>query len=290
MKKTLILLLMSIPLMLNAQCGTYTCTNSIAISQVVQNQNFNGDICFTGNGTLNTSHNFNGAVNMIGFNGNQTIQPPLNGVKKMYIALGANVTLSQVAFINKDTIFNNGSLSISQYTSNNSTSNVIVMAPGSPLTVNGVSYSSPAVINNTGNTNNNLVVISCPIALPITLSYFMAEYNTLKWLFTKVDGPISLDSSSDGITWTPVYSQHPIANYEYHYQVQQGWWRINMVDSYSPAINISIHIANSPKYYKLYDMMGKCVGNQDTPIIELPHGVILIKVSSDGTTEKLTIT
>lgn len=258
------LLLILLPFFSQAQtCPPYQCVgHQVVVNGTLNNTSYNGNVCFSGSGTIGNSINVNN-WNILTFAGdldNYQVINFSNGAKKIYIGLGKNVYLPRVSFDGQDTIFNSGNLIIGNWTSNNSFTNAIVSSAGATLKIDGVFHNQNDTLLNVVNNQSNILVINkCQSnPLPVVLAYFKTE--PLRWKFSSVINieKVELQWSENAVDWLLRNEYYWVRqDFEYMtYLSQAGYYRLKITDlngeqTFSKIIRIAVNITVPSKKYNL---------------------------------------
>jgi len=249
MKKLLLAIMLLPSLSQGQQCPNYVCTNETEVCDELENVSYNtSSKCFSGSGVIKSSVTWNNWTRL-SFEGNLNVRQVINmsgGVKKVYIRQGANIRLAALNMDNSDTTFNGGNLIVESWTSNNSSTNVIMMRPSATLKIGNTYYNNPPyTLNVVGNPTNKLLIRSCSTQpLPITLEYFVG--NPLRWKFGMVFNvlKVELQYSTNGVDWLSREELYGvISNREYSSNLKEnGYYRLATYDldgtvSYSKVVS-----------------------------------------------------
>ena len=271
MKKLLLIL---IPFSSQAQtCPSFQCAgHQVTVSGTMTNSNYNGNICFKGDGTVSNSVSVNNWQKMSWW-GNINYQQTVNFSPNCKAWVQGNVSLPQVSFTSGDTLWNFGNLIITSYTSNNSTTNTIVNAQGATLKIAGVYCNTPQTLNLVpSNPSNVLMIASCSNnPLPLKIEYFTSE--PLKWKFSQIQDiyKVELQWSENALDWLRKEEYYSIHGEEYSYpSSESGYYRLKIEDL-DGSVNYSKVLRLNGKTYVpsiKYNLLGQIATEADRIYIQ----------------------
>jgi len=286
--------------------GTYTATSGTSLELTAANRgcliageassSFWFQICFTSNGTFQFYMDPGGNRNDFDFAiwNNTTCPPTTSPIRCSWAAVPPGGPCATCDY----TGLGNGATDLSEGASGNGWLLPLTVTTGQCITIN---------INNYGSGSNNFTInltgttagISCPIPLPIELSYFKGtprnEYNIISWAtLTETNNDyFSLEKSTNGEEWNVIYTvegegnSNTLSLYEYKDPIDisnlLNYYRLKQVDfngesKYSEIIAVNNSILEK-KLVRRYNTLAQDVDEY--------YMGLYFELYDDGTIEKI---